>query len=51
MPGAIGVAVNACTLGMAAAALGIALLGTRIDRRRGVIAALVVLAAPILWPL
>jgi predicted MFS family arabinose efflux permease len=46
MPGAIGFAVNACTLGMAASGLAVALFGGRIDRRRGIIAALVLLALP-----
>ncbi|QQS10886.1 MAG: MFS transporter [Rhodospirillales bacterium] len=45
-PGAMGLAVNACTLGMAVAGLGVALAGARIDRRRGILVSLVVLAVP-----
>jgi MFS transporter, YNFM family, putative membrane transport protein len=47
-PGAMGLAVNASTLGMAIAGLGVGLLGQRIDRRRGIVASLVVLAVPTL---
>src|SRR5215210_1865446 len=35
-PAAIGFAVNACTFGMAAAGLGLALFGRRIDAKLGV---------------
>ena len=45
-PGAMGLAVNATTLGMAVAGLGVGLLGQRIDRRLGVVASLVLLALP-----
>ena len=43
---ATGFAVNATTAGMAIASLGVALLGSRIDRRLGVIVSLCVLAIP-----
>lgn len=45
-PSAIGMAVNACTLGMAVAGLATALFSRRIDRRKGVAASLVLLAVP-----
>lgn len=45
-PSAMGMAVNACTLGMAAAGLATALFGDRIDRRAGVTASLALLAVP-----
>jgi len=45
-PAAMGTAVNATTLGMAVASLGVALLSRRIDRRRGVLASLSLLAIP-----
>lgn len=45
-PGAMGFAVNACTVGMAMSGLAVALLGGRIDRRRGVVVSLLLLAAP-----
>ncbi|ACL61623.1 MFS transporter [Methylobacterium nodulans] len=45
-PAAIGFAVNATTLGMALGGLGVALLGPRIDRRRGVVVSLLLLAIP-----
>lgn len=45
-PAAMGLAVNASTLGMAAAALGVAFLSHRIDRRRGIVVSLTLLAIP-----
>jgi MFS transporter, YNFM family, putative membrane transport protein len=45
---AMGLAVNASTFGMAAGALVMALLGMRIDRRRGVALALALLSVPTL---
>src|SRR5436190_1170711 len=45
-PGAMGLAVNASTLGMAIAGLGVGLLGQRLDRRLGIVLSLVVLAVP-----
>lgn len=45
-PGAMGLAVNASTLGMAAASLGVALFGGGVDRRRGVALALAALSVP-----
>jgi MFS transporter, YNFM family, putative membrane transport protein len=45
---AMGLAVNASTFGMAAGALAMALVGARIDRRRGVSLALALLAVPTL---
>ncbi|MGE0096487.1 MAG: MFS transporter [Alphaproteobacteria bacterium] len=45
-PGAMGFAVNACTIGMALSGLAIALLGGRIDRRKGVVVSLLLLAVP-----
>jgi MFS transporter, YNFM family, putative membrane transport protein len=45
---AMGLAVNASTFGMAAGALAMALVGGRIDRRRGVSVALALLAVPTL---
>src|SRR3954469_17372422 len=45
-PSAAGMAVNACTLGMAVAGLATALFSRRIDRRYGVVASLVLLAVP-----
>jgi predicted MFS family arabinose efflux permease len=45
-PSAMGMAVNACTLGMAVAGLATALFSRRIDRRDGVVASLVLLAVP-----
>lgn len=45
-PAAMGFAVNACTIGMALSGLAIALLGRRLDRRKGVVACLVLLAGP-----
>src|SRR3954471_7162957 len=43
---AMGMAVNACTLGMAVAGLATALFSQRIDRRNGVVVSLVLLAVP-----
>src|SRR3954470_12948861 len=45
-PAAMGTAVNATTLGMAASSLGVALLSRRINRRRGILASLALLAVP-----
>src|SRR5262245_9871957 len=45
-PGQMGFAVNACTIGMAIAGLGVAYFSRSIDRRRGILVALVVLAIP-----
>src|SRR4051812_19733095 len=45
-PSAMRMAVNACTLGMAVAGLATALFSRRIDQRYGVVASLVLLAAP-----
>src|SRR3954447_26145309 len=45
-PAAMGFAVNASTLGMAVAGLGVALAGGRIGRRAGIVASLVLLAVP-----
>ena len=45
-PAAMGFAVNASTLGMAAASLGVALAGRYLDRRRGIVASLVLLTLP-----
>jgi len=42
----IGFAVNACTIGMAVAGLGMALFSGRIDRRFGVLLSLALLAVP-----
>jgi MFS transporter, YNFM family, putative membrane transport protein len=47
-PAAMGFAVNASTIGMAAAGLAVALLGSRIDRRIGVSVSLVALTVPTL---
>ncbi|MEJ1158867.1 MFS transporter [Prosthecomicrobium sp. N25] len=47
-PAAMGLAVNACTLGMAVASLATAVLSRRIDRRRGIVAAMTLLAVPTL---
>ncbi|KAF0099401.1 MAG: putative MFS family transmembrane transport protein [Rhodospirillaceae bacterium] len=45
-PAAMGLAVNASTVGMAAGGLGVALLGRRLDRRRGILLSLTLLAVP-----
>jgi len=45
-PAAMGFAVNATTMGMAVASLVIGFLSPRIDRRRGILVSLVVLAVP-----
>ncbi len=45
-PAAMGFAVNASTFGMAVASLGVALFSRRIDRRRGILASLVLLSIP-----
>lgn len=45
-PAAMGLAVNASTVGMAVAGLLVALLSRRIDRRRGIIVSLALLAIP-----
>ncbi|MDI3307251.1 MAG: MFS transporter [Acetobacteraceae bacterium] len=45
-PAAMGTAVNATTLGMAVAGLGVAFLSRRIDRRLGILASLALLAIP-----
>ena len=45
-PAAMGFAVNACTIGMAVAGLVVALFSHSIDRRRGLLVSLTVLAIP-----
>jgi MFS transporter, YNFM family, putative membrane transport protein len=45
-PAAMGFAVNATTMGMAAACLAVAYLSNRIDRRSGILISLTVLAVP-----
>src|SRR4051812_18534799 len=45
-PAAMGFAVNATTMGMAVAGLGVAYFSRSIDRRRGILVALTVLALP-----
>jgi predicted MFS family arabinose efflux permease len=45
-PGAMGFAVNASTMGMAIASLGVACFSRHIDRRLGILVALVLLAIP-----
>jgi MFS transporter, YNFM family, putative membrane transport protein len=47
-PAAMGLAVNACTLGMAVGGLSIALFSSRIDRRTGILVSLLVLSIPTL---
>lgn len=45
-PAAMGLAVNAATLGMAIGSLGVAFFSRRIERRRGVVAGLALLSLP-----
>jgi YNFM family putative membrane transporter len=45
-PSAMGLAVNASTMGMAVSGLLVALLGRRIDRRRGIVISLALLSIP-----
>src|SRR6266571_7867515 len=45
-PAAMGFAVNASTIGMALAGLGVAFFGRRLDRRLGVLASLAALSIP-----
>ena len=45
-PAAMGLAVNACTLGMAIGGLTVALFSHRIDRRAGILVSLLVLSIP-----
>ncbi len=45
-PAAMGLAVNACTFGMATAGLGVALVSHRIDRRLGILVSLGLLTIP-----
>jgi YNFM family putative membrane transporter len=45
-PAAMGFAVNASTIGMAVAGLGVALFSRHIDRRRGILVSLALLAIP-----
>ena len=45
-PAAIGFAVNASTIGMAIAGLAVAFFSSRIDRRRGILASLILLSIP-----
>lgn len=47
-PAMMGFAVNASTIGMAAGGLAMALAGQRLDRRRGILGALLCLAVPTL---
>ena len=47
-PAAMGLAVNACTLGMAIGGLAIALFSRRINRRAGILISLLVLSIPTL---
>lgn len=45
-PATMGFAVNACTIGMAAGGLGVALFGRTLERRRGILISLAILAVP-----
>jgi MFS transporter, YNFM family, putative membrane transport protein len=45
-PAAMGLAVNASTIGMAVAGLAVALFSRRVERRRGILASLLALAIP-----
>ena len=45
-PAVMGLAVNACTLGMAVASFVVALLSARIERRTGIVVSLCILAIP-----
>ena len=45
-PAAMGSAVNASTIGLAIAGLGVAILSRKIDRRLGILASLALLAIP-----
>jgi MFS transporter, YNFM family, putative membrane transport protein len=45
-PAAMGSAVNASTIGMAMAGLGVAILSRKIDRRLGILVSLAMLAIP-----
>ena len=47
-PAAMGFAVNASTLGMAIAGLGVAFFGKNLDRRRGIVTSLALLSLPTL---
>lgn len=47
-PGAMGFAVNASTIGMAAGSLAVALFGRSIDRRRAILLSLAILSLPTL---
>ena len=47
-PAAMGVAVNACTFGMAVSGLAMALVGRRVERRRGIWISLAALSIPTL---
>ena len=47
-PAAMSVAVNACTIGMAIAGAVVALLGSRLGRRSGIVASLALLTVPTL---
>lgn len=45
-PAAMGLAVNACTLGMAVGGIAVALVGPRVDPRSGIIISLIFLSIP-----
>lgn len=47
-PGTMGIAINACTIGMAAASLSVALISNRIERHLGIVLSLCALALPTL---